>query len=279
MKTEDIQPVIDLAGTTFTDLDRRRGRPPEPPRTSPFQVARHRHLLTVDPDGQWVSEAEDGTLTGAACALRRGGLWGLSLLVVHPDTQGQGLGRRLLERALETARDADGAMIISSTDPRAIRRYAAAGFALWPTLGAHGVVRRDCLDAPDGVRDGDAGDLAHTEAVDREVRGAAHGADVLTMLEGGMRLSVSDEGYAVYGEHRVVVLAARTPYGAADLLRAALIAMREDGEIHVNWITAAQQWAISPVLAAGLSLRPEGPICTRGRLGPLTPYLPSGAFL
>jgi len=279
MKTEDIQPVIDLAGTTFTDLDRRLGRQPEPPRTSPFLVARHRHLLTVDPDGQWVSEAENGTLTGAACALRREGLWGLSLLVVHPDAQGQGLGRRLLDRALETARDADGAMITSSTDPRAIRRYAAAGFALWPTLGAQGVVRRDRLDAPDGVRDGDAGDLAHTEAVDREVRGAAHGSDILTMLEGGMRLAVSDEGYAVYGEHRVVVLAARTPGGAADLLRAALIAMREDGEIHVNWITAAQQWAIGVVLAAGLSLGPKGPICSRGRLGPLTPYLPSGAFL
>ena len=33
------------------------------------------------------------------------------------------------------------------------------------------------------------------------------------------------------------------------------------------------------VLEAGLSLSPFGPICTRGELGPLTPYLPSGPFL
>jgi hypothetical protein len=33
------------------------------------------------------------------------------------------------------------------------------------------------------------------------------------------------------------------------------------------------------VLEAGLSLSPAGPICVRGDLGPLTPYLPSGPFL
>lgn len=116
-------------------------------------------------------------------------------------------------------------------------------------------------------------------AVDRDVRGAAHGADILAMLEGGMRLVVSGQGYAVYGENRVVVLAARSCGSAAALLRAALIGMADQGEVRVNWITGAQQWAIRVALAAGLSFRVEGPICTRGNVGPLTPYLPSGAFL
>ena len=28
-----------------------------------------------------------------------------------------------------------------------------------------------------------------------------------------------------------------------------------------------------------LALSPDGPMCTKGRLGPMTPYLPSGAWL
>jgi hypothetical protein len=47
----------------------------------------------------------------------------------------------------------------------------------------------------------------------------------------------------------------------------------------VHWITGFQDWAVPVVLEAGLSLSPAGPICVRGELGPLTPYLPSGPFL
>lgn len=280
MTDDDIDAVIQLAGATFNDLMQRLGKRPEDhPRTTLFQQVRHRHLNATDPESQWVAEDGDGTLAGAACALRREGFWGLSLLVVRPDAQDRGLGRRLLDQALESARGADGAIIISSSDPRAIRRYASAGFALWPTMGASGVVRRERLVDPVEVREGDANDFAHTESVDREVRGTPHGRDIPAMLEGGMRLAVSDLGYTVFGENRVVTVAARTPDSAADLLRRALIGMADDSEVRVNWITGAQQWALEVVLAAGMDLRPEGPICTRGRLGPLTPYLPSGAYL
>ena len=33
------------------------------------------------------------------------------------------------------------------------------------------------------------------------------------------------------------------------------------------------------VLDAGLALRPSGAIMARGAIGPLAPYLPSGAYL
>ena len=36
---------------------------------------------------------------------------------------------------------------------------------------------------------------------------------------------------------------------------------------------------VGAVLDAGLSLNPEGPIFVRGEVGPLAPYLPSGAYL
>ena len=44
-------------------------------------------------------------------------------------------------------------------------------------------------------------------------------------------------------------------------------------------MTAAQQWAIRVCLDAGLPLSVDSPVMTRGRLGPLTPYVPSGAYL
>jgi hypothetical protein len=47
----------------------------------------------------------------------------------------------------------------------------------------------------------------------------------------------------------------------------------------VRWITGGQDWALEVARAARLSLKPDGPICTRGRLGPLWPFLPSGAYL
>ena len=69
---------------------------------------RFRRLLDADPGGAWVAE-RDGALAGAALALLREGLWGLSLLVVDPPAQGAGAGRELLRAgvgATATARAA-----------------------------------------------------------------------------------------------------------------------------------------------------------------------------
>ena len=42
---------------------------------------------------------------------------------------------------------------------------------------------------------------------------------------------------------------------------------------------SALDWAIQTGLAAGLLLSPDGPLFTRGTLGPLRPWIPSGALL
>ena len=86
------------------------------------------HLLGTDPGGAWVAEGERERVVGLALALVRDGLWGLSLLAVEPGLQGNGVGRRLLDAALGYADGTRGAIIISSTDPKAMRRYARAGF-------------------------------------------------------------------------------------------------------------------------------------------------------
>lgn len=241
---------------------------------------RYRHFLEHDPEGAWVA-ADGDRIAGVALALEREGVWVLSLFAVDEEYRNQGVGKELLDRTLLYSEGCTGAMIASSTHPAAMRRYALAGFTLQPTLMASGRVRRSSLPAGLKTREGKEEHLQFAADVDRLVRGAAHGPDLEFMLRTGNRLLVNDaagRGYAVIWDGSPALLAATTPETAADLLWSCLA--ESSGEpVEVHWITGAQNWAVPVVLAAGLSLSPAGPICVRGTLGPLTPYLPSGPFL
>jgi hypothetical protein len=46
----------------------------------------------------------------------------------------------------------------------------------------------------------------------------------------------------------------------------------------VPWLTAGQQWGLQVAHSARLRLRPSGSLCVRGPLGPMSPYLPCGAY-
>jgi GNAT superfamily N-acetyltransferase len=241
---------------------------------------RYRYFLEHDSEGAWV--AVDGDrVAGVALALVREGVWVLSLFAVAEEYRGQGRGKTLLDRAFRHAEGCGGAMIASSTHPAAMRRYASVGFSLWPTLTASGKVRRESLPAGLKAREGTAADLDLATRVDRAVRGASHGPDLEFMLRSGSRMLVAEgpegSGYAVVWEGSPALLAATTPGIATDLLWSCLA--EGDADVWVPWITGSQNWAVPVVLKARLSLSPAGPICVRGDLGPLTPYLPSGPFL
>jgi len=122
--------------------------PPEFQNTSPEEAlwrergrARVAHLQRTDPEGAWVAEL-DGEVVGLALSLVRDDVWGLSLFAVKPGLQGQGLGGRVLAPALEYAEGCRGAIILSSPDPRAMRRYFRAGFRIKPCLAAAGQINR-----------------------------------------------------------------------------------------------------------------------------------------
>ena len=242
---------------------------------------RYRHLLEHDQRGAWVA-VEGDRLAGVALALVREGVWMLSLFAVAEEYRNEGVGKELLDRALLYARGCRGAMIASSRHPAAMRRYALAGFTLQPTLMAGGKVRRESLPAGLKTREGTEADLELANRVDRLLRGAPHGPDLEFMLRTGSRLLVADGpvgyGYAVVWEGSPALLAATTPETAVDLLWSCL-AQSDGSHVEVHWITGSQDWAVPVVLEAGLSLSPAGPICVRGELGPLTPYLPCGPFL
>jgi GNAT superfamily N-acetyltransferase len=280
MREVDLLAVHEVNLRAFADLDRRLGTTYAGPAPDPAVARlRLRRLLEADPGGAWVAE-RDGALAGVALALLREGFWGLSLLVVDPDAQGTGAGRELLARAYEYGNGARGRVILSSSDPRAMRAYARLGLELHPAIAATGVPQG--VKAPAEVRPGGPGDLPLTDAVDRTVRGAAHGEDILAMLQGGHELLVApDRGYAMLRGRQVRLLGAFDDDGARTVLRGALARIAERGEsAHVEFLTVRQQWAIDVCVEARLDLQADcGCVFTGGDVGPFSPYLPSGAYL
>jgi len=274
---EDAPAVHDVMVAAFTDLALRfHEEPPLPADPVPSHL-RIRHLARTDPDGAWLAE-EDGRVVGAALALVREGLWGLSLLVVRPAAQSQGVGRALLARALAHGNAAHGRIILASSDPRALRAYARAGLTFHPSAVADGIPRG--VTMPTGVRLLEPGDRAMTDAVGRLVRGASHGDDLQALQDGGAEaLVVPGEGYAAHRFGEVKVLAARSEDAARTLLRAALSRTPEGSRAAVWWLTGAQRWAVDVALEARLTLKPDGGIFLAGNTGPFAPYLPSGAYL
>jgi GNAT superfamily N-acetyltransferase len=278
MREDDIPAVRDLAAEAFEDLDRRQhvavGPRPEPEAA----YVRNRRLLATDPDGCWVADGDDGALAGVTLAIMRDGLWGLSLLAVRPGLQSGGVGGALLNRALAYGNGARGGIVLSSSDPRALRAYASAGFTMHPTAIAHGVPR-GVEPAPE-VRAFTDADHAMAAAVDRAVRGAAHGADLDALAEAGCeRLAFPGRGYAVHHRGELKVLAAADEDAAAALLRTVLARTPNGAKAEIEWLTAAQQWATDVAVAARLELRPSGALFLRGETGAFRPYLPSGAYL
>lgn len=273
----DAPAVHEIAMAAFEDLARRAGTPPLPRPDPAAAHLRIRRLATTDPGGAWLA-LKDGEPAGAALALVREGLWGLSLLVVHPGVQSRGIGRALLAQALAHGDGARGHVILASDDPRALRAYARAGLTLHPTARAEGVPR--AVAVPPGVRPLEPADRALTDAVGRHVRGAAHGDDLDALRAGGAELLVlPDGGYAAHTQGDVRLLAAFDAVAARTLLRAVLARAPDGRRAAVSWLTGDQAWAVEVALDAGLELRLEGALFLRGETGPFRPYLPSGAYL
>ena len=269
--------VHETSVLTFRDLSERLGEPPDPAPSFGYAAVRLRHLLGTDPGGAWVAE-RDGEVVGCALALKRERLWGLSLLVVHPDAQSNGIGGELLARAYRYGDGARGRLILASRDPRAIRAYLRLGLDLHPAAVALGRPRHAAR--PAGVRPFSAEDRAWVDEVGRAVRGASHGADLDACLAAECSIAVVPErGYAVWRDGALRMLAA-TDEDAARRLLGAHLAAAGGRETSVEWLTSHQQWAIRECLDAGLRIDPAGgAVLTGGELGAMVPYLPSGAYL
>lgn len=270
MREEDLDALVDICTEALWG--------PVVVADRPRQRRRISHLLATDPAGAWTAE-DEGAPVGCALALRREGVWGLSLLALAEAHRGRGAGRRLLAAALGCAAGATGGIILSSEHPAAMRAYARAGFALRPAVSLTGLVTNP-PERPAAVRDGGEADVRWADEVARAVRGAPYGDDLRWWLAGDGRLRCLDgRGWMVGRGPTVAALLALDADAARTLLEAHLADVGPGETAEVGFVGAGQDWAVRAGLEAGLALSPEGPIFTRGRLGSLAAWVPSGTFL
>ena len=233
------------------------------------------------PAGAWVAE-DDGGLRGRALALKREGIWGLSLLVVGPE---HAVGRRRLRAARARARRTrDGRRAARSSSPRPTRARCAptrgSGFAAAPAASTPRA-RRAGSSAPGGVRDGDAGDIARDR--DRRPQRARRGRTAATSRRccapDCRLLVIAERGYAVFGDGSVRMLAAfdEDGGGRAAARRARPRRRRGDrGRVDHRRASSGRSGRAS---TQGSSSTRHGAVFVGGDVGPFRPYLPSGAFL
>ncbi len=243
------------------------------------QHARIRHLLETDPGGCWVAE-HDGRVEGVALALVREGVWGFSLFGVAEKLQGRGVGRALFDRSWAYGADARGHIVLSSTNPPAMGIYARTGLPIRPCVAFGGIPDLDRAPALDGVEDAGEAGLALADAIGRELRGAGHGRDLPVAMAHGARLFVlEDRAFALARGGNIIMLGARDEDAARSVLWALFAQAGPGATVNVDFITAGQDWALPVCLDARLQLSPDGPMFAGGQLGPLAPYIPSGAYL
>jgi GNAT superfamily N-acetyltransferase len=282
MTVDDAPAAERVTAVGFHELDTRMFRRswPDPelrpaPRSAAW-VARVRHLIGTDPGGCWVAEQDDALL-GVAVSFVREKMWLLATYAVVPQAQGAGLGKALLAPALDHGRGCLRGMFNASSDPRALRRYHAAGFRLHPQMFLRGTADRARIPVVEKVRDGNAGDIDLMNSVDRQTRGAAHGPDH-ELLVGQYPLVVSDtssaQGYA-YLDRGTTLLAATDRRTACRLLWEAIA--RSD-DVIVGHITPENSWAVDVGMEARLELHQEGFLALRG-MRPPKPYLANGALM
>ncbi len=261
---------LPITGNTIQDERRRQDRT--------------RHFLSTDPGGSWVAEEGD-TIVGMSQSFVREGYWMLSQLGTVPGRQGRGVGRDLLKLALSHGDPQSPGTIQCSSDPKAMALYTGFGFTLHPVVTAWGAQRPGAVTRPPEVERYEADEVGPRQldvisAIDRNVRGSARPVDIVAMLaQPGTRLLLhGDQGYALAKDERIVTLGANQEESAALVLRTMLAEAPAGETIEVNWLTSAQQWAVREVVAAGIELRPYGPVMVRGMDGPPRPYIPSGGF-
>lgn len=136
---EDIPALIALRRTGLAHEPHSFGASPEDDRTT--QDPRFVEGALLDPDQAILGAFAPG-LVGMVGIYRdrllkakhKGHIWGM---YVSPEGRGQGTGRRLMEAALQWAREQEGIiqvhLIVSSRTPVARKLYESLGFKVWGT--------------------------------------------------------------------------------------------------------------------------------------------------
>ncbi len=235
------------------------------------------HVLSGAHEASALAVDASGAVIGATIVIERGPLLVLSLAIVDEDWQSRGVGRAMLER-FPAAAPGRNRVIMSSTDPKAMRRYAALGLHLRPTVSACGILRPGAVASPREATTTTplaGGAVLDAIASDPSARGVPYGADAAMWDAQGDALHlIGDRAAVVRGGGVLRIAVARDPESGRLALRAALAAVPPGNTVHLRHLREGQDWAIGEMLRSGLALSPEGPLFSDAPLGAL--HLPTG---
>lgn len=199
----DVERAADVAFVAYDRAAVAHGMPPAV--GTPDDCRRGlKQLLALDPLGGFVAE-EDGRLVGVGWVHPRGPVATVGPLAIHPDAQGRGVGRRLLERLLEAAGPGVPQVraVSDSFNTVALGLNLRLGFRIVAPLllmelpaGA----RSPAMAAPGGlvVRPATAADAAHVVQRDARAFGAPRAQSVDGYLARG-RVLIAERGAMLAG--------------------------------------------------------------------------------
>lgn len=266
-------------------------------RASPDTVAPELlHVVRTDPDLAWIAERDDQPL-GYVLAAVRDGLCTVSHLFVDPCAHERDIGRALLERALVAAeaRGARRRWVVASSSYAAHALYLRAGMydraILYPLRGPLEALL--ALPSSTGV--------AHVlpvrshiqwrerlDAVDREVRGAAHPEDhafLLALPDAHCQALVDEHGqmkgyvYHWDGGH-IGPMAAVDPELQLWLLELAGRSLRPSRTDAVTLhVPSTNETVLSALIGRRFVIRRLNSLMASGTWGKLDRYVPSGGVL
>jgi GNAT superfamily N-acetyltransferase len=159
------------------------------------QLADWRMLATLAPHGSFAAES-GGRIVGTAIGIDYGSFGWIAMMLVDPAFRGRGLGRQLLEAAVN-AIPPDRPVRLDAT-PMGRPLYRSFGFEDESSLSrqvADAATRPEKRPQPDGVRTLTGADLPRVAAHDRDVFGADR-ADVLRWAVDGQPAYASIAGGA-----------------------------------------------------------------------------------
>ncbi len=304
-REDDLSAMRLIQSTALRDLIvTRGGRDPSVMPITDESSSEMRHLLRTDPKLAWVA-SEDSRPIGFSVGFVREELWFLADLFVLPESQGNGVGRELLNRCLAGGleRRARIRAVMSREDSGARALYIRAGMAPLFTLITMQGAARGLIDLPSATgkirhiepskvwvrRLGDLDETIWGHRRDREHRFwlDEYKFTCLAIADGPGRIL----GYAYYSSaasrppwncvpRRIGPVAARTARLQLSLLRAIGDAFgAEDTDRVEIGIPGINMTVLASLLGAGFKIDHVGQFMASRTFGRFDRYLPSGGTL
>jgi GNAT superfamily N-acetyltransferase len=193
---DDLQDCGRICYEGFKIVNERHGFPPQFPSVE-AGIGRVRSMLNAPASFGVVAEAED-KIAGFAFLTERDPVRAIGPIVIDPNIQSRGIGRRLMETLLERAQDAPSIRLVQAGfNLQSLALYANLGFDVKEQLIA--MTGRPSGRTAKGyaVRHLEEGDVSECEALHARILGYTRTNELKDLLGGGFPVVVVHDGRLV----------------------------------------------------------------------------------